>query len=287
VSGAASATLCVLSSSSRGNCSVLALEEGASRVAWLIDLGLSPRRTRTLLREAGLGDFAIAGALLTHLDHDHIHSGWIGCLPQGWRVMLHARHVHRAMSMGILSHEVTTYERDFVLMPGTHSGLSHGEVRVWPKLNAHDDLGSVAFRISLAVGEVGYATDIGRPTHELVDHLRGVDVLAIESNYCPQLQRESSRPDFLKQRIMGGKGHLSNEQSARLVRAMEPTSDVVLLHLSQQCNTPAIAMSHHQHRGVAVHVASPISPTALVRVRREARVDARAVENRIAATLWG
>ncbi len=64
---------------------------------------------------------------------------------------------------------------------------------------------------------LGFATDLGRPTDELVRRLHGVGTLAIESNYCPVLQRESPRPGFLKARIMGGAGHMSNEQCAKTV----------------------------------------------------------------------
>jgi len=70
-----------------------------------------------------------------------------------------------------------------------------------------------------------------------------VDLLAIESNYDPQLQRESSRPAFLKHRIMGGKGHLSNQQAFDAIRQIDDHSPtglpryIVLLHRSAQCNS--------------------------------------------------
>jgi hypothetical protein len=72
----------------------------------------------------------------------------------------------------------------------------------------HDELGSASFRFVVATGgkprHLGWATDVGRPTDDLAKHLAGVDVLAIESNYCPVMERESDRPEFLKRRVMGG-----------------------------------------------------------------------------------
>jgi phosphoribosyl 1,2-cyclic phosphodiesterase len=275
-----SAALCVLSSSSGGNCSVLVLSCEGRRVLWLIDLGLSPRRTRVLLQQVGLADVPVGGVLLTHLDHDHMHQGWIGGLPDSWRVMLHGRHERRGRAMGLLTQPVDVYDDEFTL--GARIGeRSRTDVRVSPAVAAHDDLGSVAFRIATDVGDVGFVTDVGRPTQQLIDHLWGVEVLAVESNYCPQMQTASLRPAFLKDRITSGRGHLSNQQSARMVKAISPASDVVLLHLSRECNTPALAQQHHAHAGLRVTVASPQEPTPLVAVRR---VQTRC---RVPATLWG
>jgi phosphoribosyl 1,2-cyclic phosphodiesterase len=94
-------------------------------------------------------------------------------------------------------------------------------------------------------GSLGFATDLGRVPQSLIDAFRDVDVLAIESNYDPPMQRRSARPAMLKRRIMGGAGHLSNEQSFDAVRAIvaastAPPRHIVLLHLSRQCNAPDI-----------------------------------------------
>ncbi len=267
-------SLCVLSSSSSGNCSALVVTRGDKRELWLIDLGLSPRRTRTLLSQQNLADVPISGALLTHLDHDHIHQGWIGGLPQSWRVCLHVRHEPRAGGMGLLHHACDVYHEAFT--------LGSDDVRVQPLICSHDDWGSVAFRIASPTGELGFATDIGRPTPQLVNHLRDVDALAIESNYCPQMQAASPRPAFLKDRITGGHGHLSNEQSAQLARQIRPARDIVLLHLSRDCNTPDLAASHHRDASrphVRVTIASPLDPTPLIEVKRS--------DGHVPATLWG
>ena len=98
------------------------------------------------------------------------------------------------------------------------------------------------------------------------DLFRHVDVLAIESNYCPVMQENSDRPEFLKRRIMDGSGHLSNQQSAAAVRAIAPKKHVVLLHLSRQCNTPELAAMGHAGAPYELTVAHHEVPTGLVRV---------------------
>ncbi len=90
---------------------------------------------------------------------------------------------------------------------------------------------------------IGYATDLGHVPDALIDLFAGVDLLMLESNYDPHLQLTSSRPAFLKARVMGDHGHLSNEQAldaCRRIAAKSPRGNpqkIVLLHRSQQCNT--------------------------------------------------
>jgi phosphoribosyl 1,2-cyclic phosphodiesterase len=87
---------------------------------------------------------------------------------------------------------------------------------------------------------------------ELVRRLCGVDVLAIESNYDPAMQRASGRPDFVQRRITGGRGHLSNEQALAAVKRVftrcrragcSPPGHIVLLHRSRQANCPRLVRS--------------------------------------------
>src|SRR4029077_12704376 len=89
-----------------------------------------------------------------------------------------------------------------------------------------------------------YATDLGCVPAELIERFAGADVVAIESNYDPEMQVGSARPLFLKRRIMGQAGHLSNQQAFEAVSAIArrgpagSPAQVVLLHRSRQCNDP-------------------------------------------------
>lgn len=254
---AVGAALCVLASGSRGNCSLLAWRVAARTHYALVDMGLSPRRTRLLLAQAGLGLHQIDLFLLTHLDSDHFHAGWRTALPGDAHVHVHRRHARRAAGAGLLAQRVRTFDEPFE---------APGGMAVRPTLLRHDSDGVAAFRFDLRGCSIGFATDVGRVTMELVDHMRAVDVLAIESNYCPKLQLASARPDFLKQRIMGGSGHLSNEQSVRAVRAIGPRRHVVLLHLSQECNRAELAAREHAGAPYTLTVSSQHVPTRWVRV---------------------
>jgi phosphoribosyl 1,2-cyclic phosphodiesterase len=223
-----SMSLCVLGSGSGGNCSALVLDGEAGRRVVLIDLGLSKRQTNLRLGKVGLSLDDVTDALVTHLDTDHFCTSWHNRVPDHIELHLHRRHAQHACQRGLVPAVRRAYDRAFDL---------HG-CRVEPLLVSHDALGTVAFRISTAAGDLGFITDCGKVTRQLVRHVQDVDVLAIESNYDPRMQVASGRPRFLVDRIMGGSGHLSNEEAREAVRAIRPRRRVVLLHLSRQCNRP-------------------------------------------------
>lgn len=268
--------LAVLGSGSTGNCTVVSFASSknpAGRSVVLIDLGLSPRMTAARLARVGVSMSEVSAVLLTHLDNDHCNPGWCGegaaALPEGCEVFLPRSWGRQAERMGVCApaggrlHAFGGYFR-------TRLGLG-----VQPTMQFHDALGAAAFRLTLpgwgtgadGAGTIGYATDLGRVTEELVAHLRGVSVLAIESNYCPKMQVSSSRPEFLKKRIMGGRGHLSNGQCLQAVRAIGPRDHVVLIHLSRECNRPEIAAELHAGAGYGLTVSAPFEPTGWIPVR--------------------
>ena len=260
-------SLCVLASGSSGNCSVLVSrsdESGPRRVV-LLDAGLSPRRTQRMLAERGIRPDEVDDIVFTHLDTDHCHPGWPSAIrPGGWRARLriHRRHLGRAERGGLLFRHTEVFEDTVDLGVGLGAGVL---------LMSHDDLGVAVFRIRAATpaGEahLGYATDLGHTTAELIDALRGVDALAIESNYCPLMQQDSGRPEFLKRRITGGSGHLSNAEAARAARQIAPRERLVLLHLSRQCNTPETALREHARCPCPVHVTDQFIPTPWLPIR--------------------
>jgi len=243
--------LCVLASGSRGNCSVLVIPpaEHTPKRVYLIDAGLSPRRTAKLLDERGIRTDEVDAIIYTHLDTDHCYAGWVKAIRPGYfraKLMIHRGHMGRAERMGLLNAHAEPFDE-------AHDLASN--VKLYTEVLSHDSLGVACFRFVIdgANGQkahLGYATDCGRVTPGLIEHMRGVDTLAIESNYCPQLQHDSDRPAFLKKRIMGGSGHLSNQLSADAVSRMRVREHLVLLHLSQQCNTPQLAATEHDHSGL-------------------------------------
>ena len=117
---------------------------------------------------------------------------------------------------------------------------------------------------------VGMVTDLGHATTLVLERLRGCEVLMIESNHDDQMLMDGPYPWHLKQRVSGRLGHLSNREAADLLRhtAAENCRAVVLSHLSEKNNTPALArqaaanaLATKGNGRVEMRVASPTKPT--------------------------
>jgi len=267
----------VLASGSAGNCTVLAFdgheadaEAAPARRCVLIDAGLSPRRTARHLAEIGLSIRDVRAIVLTHLDTDHFYASWVKAIEK-LDISVHAHHRHRGATYaaGIPMRRTNLFNGTLALDERT---------RIESIIFAHDALGSVGFVIEHEGRRLGFATDLGRVTDAMLDRFVDLHALAIESNYDRQMQIESARPPFLKRRIMGGMGHLSNEQALAAVEHIESQSHlsrITLLHLSRECNCPRRLHDLYQTR--APHLVERLTlsdqfePTPLIEVTRGER----------------
>ena len=223
----------VLSSGSRGNAALLHLRGSDRHV--LVDAGISPRRTRQAMEARGRSHHELTDVLLTHGDSDHLHAGWKNAsVAWGFTIHTHQTHLRRILGAGVPESCVQTFECDFELGDGTNVAVT---------MAPHDTHGTVAFAVRHGGVTLGWATDLGRANPSLVSFFQHhqLDAIAIESNYDHDMQVSSNRPPFLIDRIIGGAGHLSNEQSIEAVMEIAEGTDlqqVVLLHRSEQCNCP-------------------------------------------------
>lgn len=234
--------LCILASGSAGNCSVLRTPAGAL----LIDAGIGPRTVARRLDGTGLAADQITTICLTHMDRDHFSPTWLNTVARnGIRIYCHIRLVPHLLNLA-------ASQRPGVNWAGRVSGFNHDSFQPLEGLHfqpiplAHDIEGSHGFVIEGFGCRAGYATDLGHVPPELVRRFTDLDILAMESNYDPRMQIDSPRPEFLKQRIMGGSGHLSNQQALKAIgeildRCMSHLpAHIVLLHRSRQCNCPTL-----------------------------------------------
>ncbi len=273
---------CVLGSGSSGNASYLE----ADGFGVLIDIGLGPRRLASGLAAAAAGWERVQAALLTHTHGDHWRELTLKHLLRR-RIPLycHSRHtatLGRCSSMFLkmaAANLVQSYQID--------QPLEVGRLRALPFAVPHDDEPTCGFRLeggpSGSDWAVGYAADLGGWSPKIASHLSNVDALAVEFNHDVALERHSGRSPMLIDRVLGERGHLSNEQGAGLVaevlRRSEPgrVQHVVQLHLSRQCNHPRLAREaaarvlgrHNQE--VEIHTAHHNAPTPVVRPKRRHR----------------
>jgi len=238
-----SMSFCVLGSGSRGNTTLLSrMINGRPRHA-LIDCGLSRRETQRRLARFDLSITDIDDILLTHCDRDHFDPAWgRAAVEIGVRFHLHRRQRARALRGGLDGRALCMFDTRFEL---------DGQTVVDAVPLAHDALGTTGFVIHHESVRLGFATDLGAVPSSLLESFQSLDALALESNYDPTMQRSSDRPDFLKRRIMSGRGHLSNEQALRAILHIADRSSlqhIALLHLSQQCNCPDRIATLYQTR---------------------------------------
>ncbi|MGQ0636092.1 MAG: MBL fold metallo-hydrolase [Planctomycetaceae bacterium] len=245
-----SARWITLASGSAGNASYL---ECAGRGV-LIDIGLGPRQLTKRLHSVEVGWEQVSAVVLTHTHGDHWDTKTLALLRE-LQLPLYCHTSHRrelqlraaeAFQELQFAQLVTGYDAGSVFSP--LAGLAFRPLRL-----SHDGGPTFGFRIDGAVApqektwSVGYVADLGCWDSALVGALTDVDLLALEFNHDVDLQRASRRPHWLKARVLGDFGHLSNVQAAHLLRACLKQSSgarlrhVVQLHLSRDCNRPELA----------------------------------------------
>ena len=231
--------LCTLASGSSGNS--LLVTDGRTHV--LVDAGISCRRICTGLKELGVEPTELAGVLITHEHSDHI-SG-LTTLTKQLRLPVYA-------SPGTgrqLCYRIAFLEE--LLRPvAPGEGFSIGGLAIESFPTSHDAAESVGYALSAGGRKAAVVTDLGYVTEAVLRGIRGADLLVAEANHDVEWVQSGPYPYHLKARILGDRGHLSNEAGAELAwTAVEGGArTVVLAHLSHENNTPAWA--HEVVRGV-------------------------------------
>jgi phosphoribosyl 1,2-cyclic phosphodiesterase len=257
----------VLASGSRGNATLIQ----AGGVGILLDLGIGPRALAQRLESVGSSWERIAAALLTHTHGDHIDDATLHAMARR-KVSLYCHEGHRA-GLGPLAGYRALEASDLVRCYGDAPFLTPTGLRVEPLPLRHDSGPTFGFRVEVTPRRsarpvaLGFLSDTGSWSDALAEALADVDLLGVEFNHDVEMQRRSGRSPALIARVLGDRGHLSNAQGAGLVAAVLARSrpgtvrHLVLLHLSQQCNLPHLAVKvaraavRGTGRRVAIHAA--------------------------------
>ncbi len=213
----------MVSSGSKGNSTLVWDQDDAI----IVDFGISVRRLRTRIRETGISHERFS-AVISHEHSDH--SSGLSSLAKGLNVDIYAR---KATSEAL---PVSCYSlKDSMVI---------GNFKISAISVSHDAADPVAFIIENGSARIGIVSDLGTYDQRLSDALQGSDILAVEANHDEQMLREGSYPKFLKDRIGGKFGHLSNLQSAQLLNeTASHESRIILTHLSQENNRPELALN--------------------------------------------
>ena len=228
--------LCSIASGSSGNC----IYVGHASTHLLIDAGISGKRIEQGLAQIGVDPGSISGILVTHEHSDHIQG--IGVLARKYQVPIYGTvETFCAMKKG----KVNIGKVDDALLQQVfpEKELFIGEVQVTPFSISHDAANPVAYVLRADGHKIGMATDLGVYTENIMEHLKDAEILYLESNHDVNMLMVGGYPYYLKQRILGAHGHLSNDTAAELLCRLhhKGLQHVLLAHLSKENNYPELA----------------------------------------------
>ncbi len=222
----------IFASGSTGNCALVS----AGDTHILVDAGLSCRRVGACLAHWNVSLDAITAAVITHPHRDHTAGLEVLLKHTDFPIYATAPAQEQLCYRYAMAHRAQTIQagRPFEL----------GGVRVLGVPTRHDAPGSVGYRFTEPGGKSAcIVTDLGVVTAAVEEGVRGCSVAVIECNHDPDCLREGPYPYQLQRRVAGPEGHLCNEDGAALCAlcAQHGAHTVVLAHLSQQNNSPALA----------------------------------------------
>jgi phosphoribosyl 1,2-cyclic phosphodiesterase len=283
----------VLASGSSGNAALL--EVGGFGL--LIDCGLHPRLLSARLAAVGSSWEKVNAVILTHTHGDHWKNLTLADLTRR-RIPLYTHPAHQTFLSDIAAAFDPLYRASLVRTYGDGNSLAVAPgMTCLPVRVSHDSEPTFAFRFDHADADgpawaLGYASDLGVGSAELVGAFTGVDVLAIEYNHDERMERNSGRPAHLVRRVLGDDGHLSNRQAADLTRVIARESGpghithLIQLHLSRDCNHPVLAESAGRNAlaevcpAASVVTAKQDEPARSIPLGRRSGVTRRAPDSR-------
>ena len=209
--------MCSIASGSSGNC----IYVGSDNSHLLIDTGISKKRIEEGLNKLEIKGDELDGILITHEHSDHIKG------------------------LGVFSRK---YEIPIYATPGTIAGIkessSLGKMpEGHPFAISHDANEPSGYRIEQGGKSVAVATDLGKYDDYTVKNLKNLDAILLEANHDIHMLEVGGYPYYLKQRILGDRGHLSNELSGQLLCDIlhDNLKHIMLGHLSKENNYARLA----------------------------------------------
>lgn len=250
-----------LNSGSNGNCYYI----GNDREAVLVDAGISCRETEKRMKRLGLSMLRVKAIFVSHEHTDHIKG--VPVIAKKYKLPVYITDATlRSGGLPLKPEQVVPFRAYEPVQVGSLS------VTAFPK--HHDASEPHSFIVSNGQVNIGVFTDIGAPCEHVIQHFRQCHAAFLESNYDEQLLEKGRYPFFLKNRIRGGKGHLSNNQALEIFKAYRPPfmSHLLLSHLSAENNHPDLvhALFTEHAGGIEIVVAGRMAETAVYVVGEKA-----------------
>ena len=260
-----------VASGSSGNCICL----GSDQCHVMIDAGISGKRIEEGMNTYDYTTSDMDGVLITHEHSDHIQG--LGVVARKYGLPIYATKgtadaILQSSSVGkidpSLFHVIEAGKTFFI-----------GNLEIYPMSISHDAVDPVAYLVSDGRHRVGVVTDLGYYDADIVSHMEGLDALLLETNHDIHMLQVGAYPYPLKQRILGERGHLSNETSGQLLGQIlhDGMQHILLGHLSKENNYDELAyetvrleisLGDNPYRGndFPIEVAKRDRPSSLIRL---------------------
>ena len=241
-----------LNSGSNGNCYYI----GNEKEAVLVDAGISCRETEKRMARLGLSMGKVKAIFISHEHGDHI---------RGLTVMAKKYRIPVYITAATINNSRLDLPAELVRTFRSHEIVAVGSLQVTCFPKVHDAAEPHSFMISCGSVKVGVFTDLGVVCDQLSRHFQLCDAAFLEANYDEEMLQNGNYPYYLKSRISGGAGHLSNRQALELFTNFRPAqlSHLLLSHLSKDNNSPELVENlFNQHaENTLIVVASRLEET--------------------------
>ncbi len=225
--------VCQLFSGSTGNSTYI----GCGESGILVDAGVSCKRLTAALNDIGVDPNSLQGIFLTHEHTDHIAGVRVFASRFGIPVFGSQGTMCALEQNGVLTDGYDAYILDVPT-------LAVGDFEITTFATSHDTPESVGYRVALPDGNVvSVCTDLGFVSESVLNGILGSNALVMESNHDLNMLKTGPYPYYLKERVMGRRGHLSNVDCAATLPNLvkSGTTRIILAHLSQENNLPVLA----------------------------------------------
>ncbi len=226
-------SFCSFSSGSSGNCYLIK----SQKTAVLVDAGISGKKIFEGLTMTGTPKEQLAALLITHEHTDHTKSiRTVMNREKTWKAYANAK-TWSQIKCKICEEQKRVFE--------TGDTFPIGDIQVKTFRVSHDAAEPVGFTFSSGGKQISIVTDTGCMSEDIISEIKDADILILEANHDVDMLKLGKYPWFLKQRVLGEKGHLSNVAAGETILRLLSESDkerfVLLAHLSRENNFPEMA----------------------------------------------
>ena len=257
---------CNLYSGSSGNCSFV----GTDNINILIDCGESQKKILTALESIGTNINQINAIVVTHEHSDHVKT--LGAISKKYNIPVYANE----KTFNNMPEQTELIKEENRKIFNTDDHFEIGDLQIHPFHIPHDAAEPCGYNIYNENNKISIATDIGHMDNSILKKLEESKFLLLESNYEPEILKYAKYPYYLKRRISGPNGHLSNQEASDTIIKLLSTgvNNIMLGHLSKETDFPELAyktvmdeiINNKINNNLTLNVASRIKPSDIINI---------------------